>query len=41
MAIANRDRFVNFVATAVVFAWRRADAAENAREWNGAFEDAR
>ena len=41
MAIANRDRFVNFVATAVIFARRWADATEDAREWNGAFEDAR
>ena len=41
MAIANRDRFVDFVATAVIFAWRWADATEDAREWNGAFENAR
>ena len=41
MAIANRNRLVYFVATAVVFAWRRADATEDAWEWNGALEDAR
>ena len=40
VAIANRDRLVYLVATAVVFAWRRADATEDAWEWNGALEDA-
>ena len=41
VAVANRDRLVYLVATAVILAWRRADATEDAWEWNGAFEDAR
>ena len=41
MAVANRDRFVNFIATAVVFARRWADTTKDAWEWNGALEDAR
>ena len=41
MAVADRDRFVNFVATTVVFAWCWADASKDAWEWNGPLEDAR
>jgi len=41
VAVADRDRFVHFVATAVVLARRRADASEDARERDGALEDPR
>ncbi len=40
VAITNCDRLVNLVAAAVILAWCRADATEDAWEWNGALEDA-
>ena len=41
VAVADRDRLVHLVAAAVLLAWRRADAAQDRGERDGALEDAR
>ena len=41
VAITDCNRLVYLIATAVILAWRRADATEDAWEWDGALEDAR
>ena len=41
VAVADGDRLLDLVAAAVLLARRRADAAEHARERDGALEDAR
>ena len=41
VAVADGDCLVHLVAPAVLLAWRRADAPEDAREGDGPLEDAR